>query len=76
LIPFPPDMRAALVSRAGEKGALLDCVTALEAGDFDRAQKLVRGAGDLYLEALMWANDAAGALFEGAGGAVERTHAA
>src|ERR1700733_2978140 len=76
LIPFPPDMRAALVSRAGEKGALLDCVTALEAGDFDRAQKLVRGAGDLYLEALMWANDAAGALFGDAGGAVQRTHAA
>ena len=38
-------------------------MTALEAGEFDRAQTLVRGAGDLYLEALMWANDAAGPLF-------------
>ena len=28
---------------------------ASRAGDFDRAQRLVRGAGDLYLEALMWA---------------------
>jgi c-di-GMP phosphodiesterase len=64
LIPFPADMRDALTRRKGEKGALLDCVTALEAGDFDRAQKLVRGAGELYLEALMWADDAARPLFE------------
>ncbi|HSC04809.1 MAG TPA: HDOD domain-containing protein [Solirubrobacteraceae bacterium] len=64
MIPFPSDMRDALVGRKGEKGALLDCVTALEAGDFDRAQRLVRGAGELYVEALMWADDAAGALFE------------
>lgn len=63
-LPFPSDMREALVSRRGEKGALLDCVTALEAGDFDRAQALVRGAGDLYLESLVWANDAATPLFE------------
>ena len=64
MIPFPPDMRDALTERKGEKGALLDCVTALEAGDFDRAQRLVRGAGDLYVEALLWADEAAGALFE------------
>jgi EAL and modified HD-GYP domain-containing signal transduction protein len=64
MIPFPSDMRDALTERKGEKGALLDCVTALEAGDFDRAQRLVRGAGDLYVEALMWADDAARALFE------------
>jgi c-di-GMP phosphodiesterase len=64
MIPFPSDMRDALVDRKGEKGALLDCVTALEAGDFDRAQRLVRGAGELYVEALMWADEAAGALFE------------
>jgi c-di-GMP phosphodiesterase len=64
MIPFPSDMRDALIERKGEKGALLDCVTALEAGDFDRAQRLVRGAGDLYVEALMWANEAAQALFE------------
>ncbi len=64
MIPFPSDMRDALVAREGEKGELLGCVTALEAGDFDRAQRLVRGAGDLYLDALLWANDAAKALFE------------
>jgi c-di-GMP-related signal transduction protein len=64
MIPFPSDMRDALTERKGEKGALLECVAALEAGDFDRAQKLVRGAGDRYVEALMWANDAARPLFE------------
>jgi c-di-GMP phosphodiesterase len=64
LIPFPADMREALISRTGEKGALLECVTALEAGDFDRAQKLVRRAGELYVDALMWADDAARPLFE------------
>jgi len=64
MIPFPPDMREALTRRKGEKGALLDCVTALEVGDFDRAQRLVRGAGELYVDALMWANQAAGPLFE------------
>ncbi len=64
MIPFPSDMRDALTDREGEKGALLNCVTALEAGDFDRAQRLVRGAGELYVEALMWADDAASALFE------------
>jgi c-di-GMP phosphodiesterase len=64
MIPFPSDMRDALTARRGEKGALLDCVTALEAGDFDRAQQLLRGAGEHYVEALMWADEAAGALFE------------
>jgi EAL and modified HD-GYP domain-containing signal transduction protein len=64
MIPFPTDMRDALIERKGEKGALLECVTALEAGDFDRAQRLVRGAGDIYVDALMWADEAAGALFE------------
>lgn len=64
LIPFPADMRDALVHRRGEKGALLECVTALEAGNFELARTLVRGAGELYVEALMWADEAAGPLFE------------
>jgi c-di-GMP phosphodiesterase len=63
MIPFPSDMRDALTARSGEKGALLECVTALEAGDFDRAQRLVRGAGEMYVKALMWANEAASPLF-------------
>jgi EAL and modified HD-GYP domain-containing signal transduction protein len=62
-IPFPEEMRMALVEHAGEQGQLLECVTALEAADFDRAQSLVRDAGELYLESLVWANEAAEALF-------------
>ncbi|MGH2885823.1 MAG: EAL and HDOD domain-containing protein [Solirubrobacteraceae bacterium] len=76
LIPFPSDMREALVARTGDKGRLLQSVTALEAGEFDRAQRLVRGAGDLYLEALMWANEAAGPLFGQSRAAGERPRAA
>jgi len=51
-------------------------VTALEAGDFDRAQRLVHGAGDMYLEALMWANEAAEPLFAQSRAAGERPRAA
>ena len=49
---------------------------ASRAGDFDRAQRLVRGAGDLYLEALMWADDAAGPMSHEARPATRRPHAA
>jgi EAL and modified HD-GYP domain-containing signal transduction protein len=62
-IPFPQEMREALVAHDGEQGRLLECVGALEAADFDRAQSIVANAGELYLEALVWANGAAEALF-------------
>jgi EAL and modified HD-GYP domain-containing signal transduction protein len=62
-IPFPQEMRDALITHRGDQGRLLDCVTALEAADFDHAQSIVAGAGELYLEALVWANDAATPLF-------------
>jgi c-di-GMP phosphodiesterase len=62
-IPFPGDMRDALITRRGQTGRLLDCVTAFEAGDFDRGQAIVPHAGELYVEALAWANDTAGPLF-------------
>jgi EAL and modified HD-GYP domain-containing signal transduction protein len=63
LIPIPEDMRDALISRRGHKGRLLECVTALELGDFERAEAVTRDAGRLYLEALVWANEASEALF-------------
>jgi len=62
-IPFPQEMREALITHSGERGELLECVTALEAADFDEAQSTVPNAGELYLEALVWANDAATPLF-------------
>lgn len=61
-LPFPQDMRDALVAHAGENGALLDCIAAVERGDFSRAQELLPNAGDLYVESLSWANGAATSL--------------
>jgi c-di-GMP phosphodiesterase len=63
-IPFPREMRAALIDHVGEQGRLLECVGALEAADFDRAQSIVPNSGELYLQSLVWANEAAAALFE------------
>jgi c-di-GMP-related signal transduction protein len=63
-IPFPQHMRDALIAHQREMGALLDCVTALERGDFDRARALVPDAADLYLESIIWATTAADPLFE------------
>ena len=40
--------REALVSRAGDKGRLLQSITALEAGDFDRAERLVRAPRPVF----------------------------
>ena len=68
--------RGARVPHRREGRALLNSVTALEGGDFDRARKLVPGAGELYLQALMWANDAAGPLFDQSEPAAARPHAA
>jgi EAL and modified HD-GYP domain-containing signal transduction protein len=62
-IPFPEEMRRALVTHDGAQGELLACVSALEAADFDRAQAIVPNAGELYLESMVWANAAAEALF-------------
>ena len=58
-------MREALVSRHGQMGQLLNCVTELEAGEDGPARGFVSDAGDIYLEALMWANGAAESLFGG-----------
>jgi hypothetical protein len=46
-------------------GQLLNCVTALETGEDGPASGFVSDAGDVYLEALMWANSASESLFGG-----------
>lgn len=66
-IPFPHDMRRALIAHEGAQGRLLECVTALENGDFERAEAIISDAGDLYVAALEWANRAAGAVLVQAG---------
>jgi len=63
-IPFPEDMSQALISHSGEKGRLLECVTALERGDFELAHSILHGSGELYLDSLTWADAAANMLFD------------
>jgi EAL and modified HD-GYP domain-containing signal transduction protein len=72
-LPFADDMRDALVLRRGEKGQLLDCVASLETGEWGHARTIGAGAGELYLESLIWANTAAESLFGEQGAAP--THA-
>jgi len=62
--PFPEEMRVALITRAGAKGELLACVSLLETGRLDEARMLVEDAGRLYLESIIWAEEATGPLFD------------
>jgi c-di-GMP phosphodiesterase len=57
-LPFPAAMRDALVKRTGS-GRLLDAAAAMEAGDFSRAQRLVPGAAEHYVDAVAWTNETA-----------------
>jgi EAL and modified HD-GYP domain-containing signal transduction protein len=57
-LPFSAAMRDALVKRSGP-GWLLDAVAAMETGDFGRAQRLVPGASEHYLDAVAWTNETA-----------------
>jgi EAL and modified HD-GYP domain-containing signal transduction protein len=65
-IPFPTDMREALVEHTGFMGELLNAVASLEAGYIGDAKAVVPNAGELYMEALLWANEASDALFAAA----------
>lgn len=62
-LPFPDDMRLALLSHAGPMGRILDAATSLESGYFGDAKLLVPNASELYVQSLLWAQEAAGALF-------------
>jgi c-di-GMP phosphodiesterase len=63
-LPFPNEMRVALLRHAGPMGRVLDAATSLEAGYFGDAKLLVPNAGELYVQSLLWAQEASGALFE------------
>lgn len=63
-LPFPDEMRRALLQHAGPMGRVLDAATALEAGYFGDARTLVANAGELYVQSLLWAQEASGALFD------------
>ena len=63
-LPFPDEMRVALLRHAGPMGRILDAATALESGYYGDAKALVPDAANLYVESLLWAQEASGALFE------------
>ena len=65
-LPLTAEMRDALVSRKGKRGLLLQCVAGLETGEVSDLPQVVDGAGELYLESMMWANSATDALFSAA----------
>lgn len=62
-LPLAPDMCEALVDHTGAKGELLECLGALEDGDFNRAVEILPTAGQLYIAALAWADDVTEPLF-------------
>jgi c-di-GMP phosphodiesterase len=57
-LPLTPSMRDALIDHSGA-GRLLECVTAMERGDFEQANELLGESSKHYLEAVAWSNDAA-----------------
>ena len=61
-VPLTADMCDALINHDGQEGALLACLLAMEAGDFDHAEKLIDDPGSLYLQSLSWAADTTTAL--------------
>ena len=62
-LPLAAEMREALVAHKGKRGLLLESVAALETGEVNDLPPIVDGAGELYLESMMWANSAAESLF-------------
>lgn len=67
-LPFPEPMRRALLGHEGPMGRILDAVTSLESGYFGDAKLLVPSAGELYVQSLLWAQEASGALFDSIAG--------
>ncbi|MGO9956593.1 MAG: hypothetical protein ACLP50_11515 [Solirubrobacteraceae bacterium] len=56
-LPLAPDMCDALLEHKGPEGELLECLNALEDGDFDKAEGILPRAGQLYISALVWADE-------------------
>ncbi len=61
-LPFPRHMREALIDHAGA-GRLLDCIEAIEHGDFIGAHELLASPMRHYLDAVAWADDTVRHLF-------------
>jgi EAL and modified HD-GYP domain-containing signal transduction protein len=59
-MPFPDDMREALIARKGPKGELLEAALSFERGGFEPSLERFASA---HLEAIAWATNAADELF-------------
>jgi EAL and modified HD-GYP domain-containing signal transduction protein len=57
-LPLTPSMRDALIDHTGA-GRLLDCVTAIERGDFEQANQILADCSQHYLESVAWSDDVA-----------------
>jgi len=55
-LPLAPGLHDALLHHSGA-GRLLDSVTAIEEGDFDRATAIVPDASSHYVDAVAWSNE-------------------
>jgi len=62
-LPLAPDMCDALLEHEGRKGQMLECLDALENGDFDKAEGILPSADELYISALAWADEIAEPLY-------------
>ncbi len=56
-LPLTPSMRDALIEHSGP-GRLLECVMAIEQGNFEQADEILEGSSEHYLESIAWSNDA------------------
>jgi c-di-GMP-related signal transduction protein len=57
-LPLTPSMRDALSDHTGA-GRLLDCVQAIEHGDFEQANQILDDCSQHYLESVAWSDDVA-----------------
>jgi EAL and modified HD-GYP domain-containing signal transduction protein len=56
-LPLTPSMHDALIDHTGA-GRLLDCVIAIERGDFEHADEILEDSAQYYLDAVAFSNDA------------------
>jgi EAL and modified HD-GYP domain-containing signal transduction protein len=59
-MPFPDEMRSALIDHTGPDGELLEAAMSFERGDF---QPPTDRFGSAWIDAMAWATNAAGELF-------------
>jgi c-di-GMP phosphodiesterase len=57
-LPLTPSMRDALIDHTGA-GRLLDCVQAIEHGDFEQANQILDDCSQHYLESVAWSDNVA-----------------